>query len=165
MEFGRGDIVAEVRALLELYGVPAQLLELEITESALLLPTAAVTASIRGLRAMGCRIAVDDFGTGYSSLSYLQNLEIDALKIDRSFVQKLPNRRASAICDAVVALGKGLDLEVIVEGVETPEQLEFFRRRHCDSVQGFLTGRPAAAATLEAELAQAAAGELIAIGA
>ncbi len=86
MEFGRGDVVAEVRALLEQYRVPAQLLELEITESALLLPTSAVTASIRGLRAMGCRISVDDFGTGYSSLSYLQNLEIDALKIDRSFV-------------------------------------------------------------------------------
>jgi diguanylate cyclase (GGDEF)-like protein len=164
MEFGLGDIVTEVRTLLELYGVPAQLLELEITESALLLPTTAVTASIRGLRAMGCRIAIDDFGTGYSSLSYLQNLEIDALKIDRSFVQKLPNRRASAICDAVVALGRGLDLEVIVEGVETPDQLEFFRKRHCNSVQGFLTGRPADAATLETELARAAGGKLIAIG-
>ena len=92
---------------------------------------------------MGVRMAIDDFGTGYSSLSYLQRFPVDLLKIDRSFVTDLPaNTNNAAIVDAIVTLAHGLRLEVVVEGVETVEQLEFLRAHGCDEGQGYYFGRP-----------------------
>jgi EAL domain-containing protein (putative c-di-GMP-specific phosphodiesterase class I) len=98
---------------------------------------------LRALKTMGTRIAIDDFGTGYSSLSYLQQFPVDVLKIDRAFVIDLPTSASSAaIVDAIVTLAHGLGLEVVAEGVETPEQLEFLRTHGCDEGQGYYFGRP-----------------------
>ena len=95
------------------------------------------------LHAMGVRISVDDFGTGYSSLLYLKRLHASELKIDRGFVRDLPeNNEDAAIVGAIVALGRTLNLEVVAEGVETQEQLDFLTRLGCNSLQGFFLGRP-----------------------
>ncbi len=89
------------------------------------------------------RLAIDDFGTGYSSLSQLRRFPIDTLKIDRSFIQELPqNSGDMAITEAIISLGKALGVNVIAEGVETPEQEAFLRSRGCDEIQGFLYSQP-----------------------
>jgi len=106
-----------------------------------------------GLRRLGVRVALDDFGTGFSSLGYLQQLPIDVLKIDRCFVAGLEAGGASArIVDTVVRLAHGLGARVVAEGVENHAQLEALRRLGCDSVQGFLLGRPQPAADIPALL-------------
>ena len=98
---------------------------------------------LRRLKALGVRIAMDDFGTGYSSLSYLQAFPFDKIKIDRSFIANLDrNPQSAAIVRAVIGLGRGLDLPVVAEGVETEEQLAFLSREGCNEVQGYLVGRP-----------------------
>lgn len=127
-------------------------LELEVTENVLLAfePSAKVLTRMRDC---GALIAIDDFGTGYSSLSRLYHLPIDTLKLDRSFVQGLPESAISrAISSAVVAMGHSLGLEVIAEGVETQVQLEFLRGLGCDKVQGFLVSAPLEAGEMEALL-------------
>ena len=92
---------------------------------------------------LGVRIAIDDFGTGYSSLSYIRDFPIKTLKIDTTFVRDLPTcKRAVAIAKTVLSLGHGLDLQVVAEGVETAEQLEFLRSIDCDFVQGYLISKP-----------------------
>jgi EAL domain-containing protein (putative c-di-GMP-specific phosphodiesterase class I) len=98
---------------------------------------------LRRLKTLGVRIAMDDFGTGYSSLSYLQAFPFDKIKIDRAFVANLDrNPQSAAIIRAVIGLGRGLDLPVVAEGVETKEQLAFLKREDCNEVQGYLIGRP-----------------------
>jgi EAL domain-containing protein (putative c-di-GMP-specific phosphodiesterase class I) len=92
---------------------------------------------------MGVSIAIDDFGTGHSSLSYLKRFDVDTLKIDRSFIKDTPDdAEDSAIAIAVIALGHGLGLKVVAEGVETPAQVEFLRAQGCDELQGYLVSRP-----------------------
>jgi len=118
-------------------------LELEITESCLMADRGRAIATLETLRGMGVRLSIDDFGTGYSSMSYLQHLRVHRLKIDMSFVRDLETNPGNvSIVTAIVALGHSLDLEIVAEGVETPEQLDHLRRLGCDLVQGYLIGRP-----------------------
>jgi diguanylate cyclase (GGDEF)-like protein/PAS domain S-box-containing protein len=124
-------------------GFDPKRLQLEITENALFNADGVVAASIRDLRAAGVRIALDDFGTGYSSLAHLRRLEVDKVKIDRSFVQYLgQSADSAAIVQAVANIGKTLGLMVTAEGVETEEQREFLASTGCTELQGFLFSRP-----------------------
>jgi EAL domain-containing protein (putative c-di-GMP-specific phosphodiesterase class I) len=129
--------------VLEETGLPAALLELEITET-LAMQNAEVSLSIlRGLKDLGVRIAIDDFGTGYSSLSYLRTFPIDTLKIDESFVRSLNVGDVHAeIPAAMIALAHSLDIRVVGEGVEEEVQWLILREQGCDEVQGFLFSRP-----------------------
>jgi diguanylate cyclase (GGDEF)-like protein/PAS domain S-box-containing protein len=122
---------------------PANKLEIEITESFLMGNELEAARVLNQLRNMGIRIAIDDFGTGYSSLSYLKQLPIDTLKIDRSFIQHLPGSpKDSAIVQTVIALGNALGLEVLAEGVETPQQRDLLLSLGCYCVQGYLYSKP-----------------------
>jgi len=130
--------------------IHADRLELEITESLLLRDAEENISLLQAIKDAGLRVAVDDFGTGYSSLSYLKRLPIDAIKIDRSFVSGLHERRDdAAICAAILAMAHELGLKVVAEGVELEEQYEFLKRHGCDFAQGFLLGRPMPAAEVE----------------
>ena len=141
----KGNFPNMVRRALETTKFPAHKLEIEITESFLMGNEFQAGKVLSELRNMGISISIDDFGTGYSSLSYLKKLPIDKLKIDRSFIQHLPGTPEDrAIVQAVIALGKALNLEVIAEGVETPSQRDFLADEHCDAVQGYLFARPEA---------------------
>jgi EAL domain-containing protein (putative c-di-GMP-specific phosphodiesterase class I) len=125
-------------------GLPADLLELEMTETALMENSATALATLRALRATGLRLALDDFGTGYSSMSYLHRMPLNTIKVDRSFVQGLPQDRDSiSIVRAIVSMAHSLGLEVTAEGVETPEQALLLTEMQCQSLQGWYIGRPA----------------------
>jgi diguanylate cyclase (GGDEF)-like protein/PAS domain S-box-containing protein len=136
------SLPALVRRAMREHGVPANCLEVEVTES-ILLADSAVSAEVAAeLNAMGVRMTIDDFGTGYSSLSYLKRLPIHALKIDRSFVRDLvTDADDEAIVSAIIALAHSLKLKVVAEGVETEEQLKLLKAKRCDEYQGFLTSR------------------------
>ena len=121
-------------------------LEIEITESVVMQNASAVLLVLDRLSHMGVHLAIDDFGTGYSSLSYLKRFPIKTLKIDRSFIQDLPNPSDALIVEAIQALGRSLKLQVVAEGVETAAQLEFLRSHGSGHYQGFLGGRPVPAA-------------------
>ena len=143
------DVVAE--ALAE-SGVPAGSLWLEITETALMADVKAASVALRELRGVGLHLSVDDFGTGYSSLTYLKRFPVEAIKVDRSFVNGLGiDNEDSTIVEAVVRLGHSLGLAVVAEGVETPLQLTRLRELGCDRGQGYLFGRPRPAEIVEAE--------------
>ncbi|MDR0253431.1 MAG: EAL domain-containing protein [Brucellaceae bacterium] len=139
---GRG-MLDMVKSALDNSGLPADRLELEITETVLLSNTEQNTALLLELRKLGVRIAMDDFGTGYSSLNYLRTFPFDKIKIDRSFVSDIDNdKRNLAIIQAVVSLGSAFNIVTTAEGVETPEQLARLKREHFGEVQGFFTGKP-----------------------
>ena len=143
VQFERGELLDDVEAALAATGLPAHRLEIEITEATGLRNTGAVAEVLRKLRTRGVAVALDDFGTGFAPLSHVKDLPCDALKIDRSFVQSL--RRGSkdvAIVAAVVALGKGLQLRTIAEGVETVEAEQVLRELGCTTLQGYRLGRP-----------------------
>jgi EAL domain-containing protein (putative c-di-GMP-specific phosphodiesterase class I) len=142
-QFKQGKVWHAVSGALAHSGLPARNLMLELTESMLMEDAEESIQLLYELKEMGVRLSVDDFGTGYSSLTYLSRFPIDELKIDRTFVQGLPDRRDSAaIVAAVVALARELRLKVVAEGVETGPQLEFLRGRRCDQYQGYLCSRP-----------------------
>ena len=143
MQFRDAGLVQAVRNALTASGLPAQRLELEITESVLLANNTTTLATLHELRALGVRIALDDFGTGYSSLSYLRSFPFDKIKIDRSFVRDLTAADGSKmIVRAIINLSKNLGMVTTAEGVETNEQLDTIRTEGCDEVQGFLFARP-----------------------
>ncbi len=124
-------------------GLPAQLLELEITESTAMQQTDLTLSTLKKLKELGVSIAIDDFGTGYSSLAYLKRFPVDKVKIDRTFVAEAPlDRDQAAIVSAIVALAHALQIKVIGEGVESEQQRALLRRVGCDYLQGFLVGRP-----------------------
>lgn len=132
------------RALLD-SGLPAERLELEVTETALIDDHESAQATLMALRSRGIRVALDDFGTGYSSLAYLRRFPMDKLKIDGMFVRSLDSDRdAQAVVTAIIALAKALRLDTTAEGVETAEQMAMLRALGCDDVQGFLMARPMA---------------------
>jgi diguanylate cyclase (GGDEF)-like protein/PAS domain S-box-containing protein len=140
-------------------GLPASRLELEVTESALFKDYQRALDNLRRLKALGVRIAMDDFGTGFSSLSTLQSFPFDKIKVDKSFVENIHrDERATVIVKAVLGLGRSLDIPVVAEGVETPEQLAFLKGEYCAEVQGYHIGRPAPADTLGAWTDAAALG-------
>jgi diguanylate cyclase (GGDEF)-like protein/PAS domain S-box-containing protein len=142
VQFHRGELVADVKRVLEETGLEGRYLELELTES-LLMDKEVVGDALAGLRALGVRITIDDFGTGYSSLSYLKRYPIDKLKIDRSFIDDLgTDADDRAIAVAIINLAKTLKLTALAEGVERQEQLDFLRAHGCDEFQGYLAGNP-----------------------
>ena len=142
-QFRQQDLLGHIAHVLKETGFRASLLEIELTESMLIADTESVLQIMEGLGNMGVRIAIDDFGTGHSSLSYLKRFNVDTLKIDRSFVKDTPDdTEDSAIAIAVIALGHGLRLKVVAEGVETPAQVDFLRAQGCDEIQGYLLSRP-----------------------
>jgi EAL domain-containing protein (putative c-di-GMP-specific phosphodiesterase class I) len=138
-QLGDPGLLAMVDRTLRASGLPPRNLEIEITETAVMRPRTAAASSLAALRDLGVRIAVDDFGTGYSSLSRLQRLPVDALKIDRSFVEGVAHSEESrALVRAIVAMAHSLRLSVTAEGVERADQLAFLNEVGCDRVQGFL---------------------------
>jgi diguanylate cyclase (GGDEF)-like protein/PAS domain S-box-containing protein len=142
-EIGMPDFADGLRRILETTGMPARLLELEITESIAMHDIGKTAALLNNLSQMGISIAIDDFGTGHSSLAYLKQLPVDYLKIDRTFVRDTPgDKEDSAIVRTIITMSRTLDVRVIAEGVETPEQMEFLRREGCDMIQGFYLSRP-----------------------
>jgi diguanylate cyclase (GGDEF)-like protein len=139
-----------VFAHLDEAGLPGACLELEITESLLMVDEAAAALAVRAVRELGVHVAIDDFGTGYSSLAYLKHFPIEALKIDRSFVADLGrDSNDAAICAAIIAMGRQLGLKIVAESVETQEQLQFLSTHGCTLAQGFYIARPVEAYEME----------------
>jgi diguanylate cyclase len=149
-ELLHGDPARVVEAEAAAANVPTSLIEIEITESLLVKDSAAVRGALEKLRRLGCRIALDDFGTGYSSLAYISRFPPDRIKIDKAFVNDVDrSARDGAVANAILSLGKSLNVVVTAEGIERSGQLEWLRARGCDEVQGFLLSRPLSARDLE----------------
>jgi len=148
IEIGRSTFADEVRDLLSSVPLDPGVLEIELTESAIIGNLAESSRQMRKLRALGVRLAIDDFGTGYSSLAHLQSLPLDTLKIDRSFLQAIRNPLdKSPIVEAILVLGRNMGLRIVAEGVETQVQLSVLSANDgCDFLQGDLLGRPEPAA-------------------
>ncbi|MGP1675582.1 MAG: putative bifunctional diguanylate cyclase/phosphodiesterase [Burkholderiales bacterium] len=154
VQFWQPGLVRTVAQLLAETGIDPQCLELEITESVLMRNVNETILTLQALKRMHVKISVDDFGTGYSSLSYLRRFPIDILKIDKSFsCDVIKDVESAAIVQAIGALARGLGLATVAEGVETKEQLEFYRQQHCDRVQGFLFSAPRSVADITEMLA------------
>lgn len=148
-ELRHPDTAARVARVLNATGMNPRHLELEITESILLDNDSQTWRTLRELEALGVRLTVDDFGVGYSSLRYLQRLPVDRVKMDRSFIQNVPESRNDArLAAAIVALARSLGIELVAEGVETERQLAFLRRHGCRVIQGFLLSPPVPADTI-----------------
>ena len=142
-------LLDKIRGALKETKLTPEFLELELTESCLMTDPTQASALLRELRDVGVRIAIDDFGTGYSSLTYLHEFPLNALKIDKNFVQSVEsNDRGGPISKMIIGLGQNLGLEVIAEGVETEAQLEYMRKHGCDVAQGYLYARPESPADL-----------------
>ena len=142
-QFRQKNLSSLVEVALRDSKLPAQSLEIEITEQTLMSNSAATNETLRQLRKLGVKIAIDDFGTGFSSFSYLLQYEVDRLKIDQSFVNRsAEDPTAAAIVRAIISMAHGLNLKVVAEGVETNEQLNFLLRRRCDEAQGFYFAKP-----------------------
>lgn len=151
IQFRRAGFAAFIRELIASSGMNPRRLVLELTETAIMENLAESVAVLHEIRALGVKIALDDFGTGYSSLSSLSTLPLDKLKIDQSFVRRLETDHASrAVIDAVIALARSLDLELVAEGIETAAALHYLRERGCQSGQGYHFSRPLPAPGLEA---------------
>ena len=158
MQFRCPDVLDTIVSAVNGAGLDPRSLEIELTESALMIDPEKSASALKLLRSMGISIAIDDFGTGYSSLSYLRRLPIDKLKIDRSFVRDLPTSATDeSIVRAIVSLAHSVGLQVVAEGVETAEQLERIRALDCDQWQGYYCCQPQSAAELTERLAEDAA--------
>lgn len=138
----QADFIEKTYCILKQAGLPPEYVEFEVTESIVMEDILLVVDHLKKLRELGMSISIDDFGTGYASLSYLQQLPIDKIKIDRMFILNLDNDRSGTIPSAIVNLARALNLEVIAEGVETPEQYSQVSSWGCDEIQGYLFSRP-----------------------
>jgi diguanylate cyclase (GGDEF)-like protein/PAS domain S-box-containing protein len=155
VQFQRANFVEQVRSTLEQTLLPAELLELEITETVLLDNAEKAICTLHALKELGVRISIDDFGTGFSSLNYLKRLPIDKVKIDRSFVQEvISDRHDSAITQGIISMAHHLKLKVLAEGVETEPQLAFLKKSRCDEFQGYYFAKPMPLPQLEGFLHQ-----------
>jgi len=146
-QFGQPDLVERIQQTLERNDIPAHLVGLEITEGVAMRDIELSIRTMEQLQQLGISISIDDFGTGYSSLTYLKRFPISTLKLDRTFVTEITTSRDDqAIANAVIALGKALDLDVLAEGVETAEQLDYLVQNGCAYIQGFYLCTPLAVA-------------------
>ncbi|MBD8543292.1 EAL domain-containing protein [Oxalobacteraceae sp. CFBP 8761] len=142
-QFLRGGVQRQLRAAMVRHCVPASLIEVEITESAMMGDQDDILAELAALRALGVKLHVDDFGTGYSSLSQLQRLKMDVLKVDRAFTNELArSKEGKVFFQAIVSMAHALGMSVVAEGVETAEQLAILRGLECNEVQGYFIARP-----------------------
>jgi diguanylate cyclase (GGDEF)-like protein/PAS domain S-box-containing protein len=149
-QFVKGDLDGDIIKALGENDIKADLLELELTESSLMVNTERTIASLQNLKKRGVQISIDDFGTGYSSLAYLRRFPIDKLKIDIAFIRDVTsNRDDAAIVLAIIRMAHSLKLDVIAEGVETAAQLAYLQRHRCDSIQGYYFSRPLPVPELE----------------
>ncbi|MDE2439610.1 MAG: EAL domain-containing protein [Betaproteobacteria bacterium] len=154
-QFHAADLADRLESILAAAGAPSDWIELEITESAAMAHPEGAVRVLHRLRERGIQVAMDDFGTGHSSLAMLRTLPLNVLKLDRSFVQHLPDSESdAAVASAVVTLARKLGLSVVAEGVETAAQQRFLARIGCDLLQGYLFSPPLPAGELEAWLAQ-----------
>ncbi len=160
IQFRNRNLFNHIKTALAISGLPADRLELEVTESLLLADVESTLTTLHQLRALGVRISMDDFGTGYSSLSYLRSFPFDKIKIDQSFVKDLSAKEDSrAIVSAVIGLGRSLGMSTTAEGVETEAQLELVRLQGCTEVQGFLFSPPLPASAIAKLFAEQAGME------
>jgi diguanylate cyclase (GGDEF)-like protein/PAS domain S-box-containing protein len=158
----RGDLLSVVENALETSGLEPECLELEIVETVLLEDNRLNGIILNQLSEMGVRLSIDDFGTGYSSLGYLKQFPFDVLKINRSFINKLPDNKDNAtLVNTIISMGHGLNLEIVAEGVETKQQLEYLRSKQCHSAQGFYFSKPVPAHLFEKHLINSGCNELI----
>jgi diguanylate cyclase (GGDEF)-like protein/PAS domain S-box-containing protein len=152
-QFADSQLLNDIADILRDTGMPPQLLELEITEGMVIHNPAHALQLLTAIKQMGVRLAIDDFGTGYSSLGQLKNFPIDTLKVDRSFIRDVAtNAEDRAITEAIIAMGKTLNLTVVAEGVETMDQETFLREKACTEMQGYYFSRPIPAAEFAALL-------------
>jgi len=155
LQFRETGLCAMVGNVLAEFGLNADRLTVEITESVLMDDNLVTAASINGLEMLGARLALDDFGTGYSSLSALKRFPVDCVKIDRSFVRDCVEDKEDAnLVTAIIHMAHSLNLKVVAEGVETRAQADFLRAQRCDQLQGYLISRPLPANALGASLAK-----------
>lgn len=148
-QFAMRDLEVSVMRALADTGLPPECLDLELTESLLMVDVDHAIECLAALKRRGVRLSLDDFGTGYSSLAYLQRFPIDVLKIDRAFLSKVPEAGdASAIVEAIITMGHILGMRVVAEGVEREEQCEFLSRNMCDEIQGYYISPPVPAGQL-----------------
>jgi EAL domain-containing protein (putative c-di-GMP-specific phosphodiesterase class I) len=149
-QLAQPDLVEQVRRTVASTGIDPRTLAVEITESALVRDMSMGAAVLQQLRELAIQLNIDDFGTGYSSLSYLQNLPVDTLKIDRSFIKSIKQDGGrSEIVQAIISLAHNLKMKVVAEGVETREQLDTLTALRCNGAQGFLFARPVPAEEAE----------------
>jgi EAL domain-containing protein (putative c-di-GMP-specific phosphodiesterase class I) len=149
-QFRDKSLIGLVVSALQKTQLDPKYLELEITESLIMLDVGRAVATMEELQALGVQLSIDDFGTGYSSLSALKTFPVAQLKIDKSFISDLPhNENDKAVATAVISLGQRLNLRVIAEGVETDDQVAFLRENNCDEMQGYYLSEPVSAAEVE----------------
>ncbi|THF72761.1 putative bifunctional diguanylate cyclase/phosphodiesterase [Cohnella fermenti] len=149
IELQREGLAGRIEGLLAKLGLPARLLELEVTESSMMRDIDPVLSNLTELRRLGVGIAIDDFGTGYSSLGQLARFPVDTIKIDKSFIQSSREDEPAPIVESIVNLAHGMKLKVVAEGVEDERQLRLLSRLHCELAQGFLFSRPLPAREIE----------------
>ena len=142
LQFNQPSFIPMIAKIIDDFNVNPAFLTFELTETMIMADTDNMLKKLRDLKSLGIKLAIDDFGTGYSSLRYLNRFPLDILKIDRSFVQELPNADAAAIVKAILALAKSMNLVTVAEGVETLQQKSFLQNTSCDAVQGYYFSRP-----------------------
>jgi EAL domain-containing protein (putative c-di-GMP-specific phosphodiesterase class I) len=152
-QFEQQNLLQVIDEALEVSGLPAKNLQLELTENTLMINSASNLEKLQLIRQRGARVAIDDFGTGFCSFSYLLQYPVDRLKIDQSFVMKaVTEPNAATVVRTIVAMSHHLGIKVIAEGVETPEHLRFLAERSCDEAQGYYFSRPVAPSAFRATI-------------